>query len=80
MNDSIGFQMNIGFVGFGEAGSTIAKGLRSAGVERLSAFDINRDEPKLGPVMRRRAAESETTLVESSAELARQSQIIFSTV
>jgi 3-hydroxyisobutyrate dehydrogenase-like beta-hydroxyacid dehydrogenase len=72
--------LNIGFVGFGEAGSTIAKGLRSAGVARLCAFDINRDEPKLGPVMRRRAAESQTTLVESSAELASQSQIVFSTV
>ncbi len=72
--------MNIGFVGFGEAGSTIANGLRSAGVERLSAFDINRHEPALGPVMQRRAAESQTTLVASSAELAGQSQIIFSTV
>ena len=27
--------MHIGFIGFGEAGSTIAGGLRSAGVERL---------------------------------------------
>lgn len=72
--------MNIGFIGFGEAGSTIAKGLRSAGVERLHAFDINRHEPTRGAVMEQRAADSQTILVESSAELAARSQIIFSTV
>jgi 3-hydroxyisobutyrate dehydrogenase-like beta-hydroxyacid dehydrogenase len=70
----------IGFVGFGEAGSTIAKGLRSAGVERLVAFDINRHEPSRGPLIARRAAESETRLVDSSDELARESHYIFSTV
>ena len=61
---------SIGFIGFGEAGSTIAKGLRSAGADRLQAFDINRDSPRLGPRMRQRAAESQTTLVSSSEELA----------
>jgi len=71
---------SIGFIGFGEAGSTIAKGLRSAGVERLAAFDINRDSPRLGPRMRQRAAESQTTLVESSEELTRASDVLFSTV
>jgi 3-hydroxyisobutyrate dehydrogenase-like beta-hydroxyacid dehydrogenase len=33
--------LSIGFVGFGEAGFHIAKGLRAAGVESLSAFDID---------------------------------------
>ncbi len=36
--------MTIGFVGFGEAGYTIATGLRSAGCERTVAYDINRDD------------------------------------
>jgi len=31
---------SVGFIGFGEAGSTIGKGLRSAGIDRLYAFDI----------------------------------------
>lgn len=70
----------LGFVGFGEAGSTIAKGLRSAGADRLLAFDINRDSSRLGPRMRQRAAESQTTLVSSSEELARASDVILSTV
>lgn len=71
---------SIGFIGFGEAGSTIAKGLRSAGADRLLAFDINRDSPRLGPGMRQRASESGTTLVSSSEELAGAADVLFSTV
>jgi 3-hydroxyisobutyrate dehydrogenase-like beta-hydroxyacid dehydrogenase len=41
--------MRIGFIGFGEAGSTIAGGLRSAGIDRLFAYDINADSPRLRP-------------------------------
>jgi 3-hydroxyisobutyrate dehydrogenase-like beta-hydroxyacid dehydrogenase len=72
--------ITIGFIGFGEAGSTIAAGLRAAGCERTVAYDINRHDRALGPLIERRAAESGTTLVETSADLARDSQIIFSTV
>jgi 3-hydroxyisobutyrate dehydrogenase-like beta-hydroxyacid dehydrogenase len=71
---------SIGFIGFGEAGSTIAKGLRSVGADRLLAFDINRDSSRLGPRMRQRAGESDTTLVSSSEELANAADVIFSTV
>ena len=71
---------SVGFIGFGEAGSTIGKGLRSAGIDRLSAFDIKAHAPDFGPRIRQRAAESETALVESPAELARDSDILFSTV
>ena len=72
--------MTIGFVGFGEAGSTIAAGLRSAGCERTVAYDINRHDVSGGPLIERRAAESGTALVDSSADLARESRIILSTV
>jgi 3-hydroxyisobutyrate dehydrogenase-like beta-hydroxyacid dehydrogenase len=70
----------IGFIGFGEAGSTIAGGLRSAGIDRLAAFDINADAPDLGPRIRLRADQSRTRLVESPAALARSSDILLSTV
>ena len=72
--------MVIGFVGFGEAGSGIGSGLRLAGCERLVAYDINRHDTNRGPLIERRAAESGTRLVDSSAELARESHIILSTV
>src|SRR5258708_4416360 len=67
-------QLTIGFVGFGEAGSNIAKGLKSAGVPRIFAFDINPD------AARRRAQETGTPLVSSNQELAESAEVLFSTV
>ena len=67
-------ELSIGFVGFGEAGSNIAKGLKSAGAARIVAFDIN-------PAgVRRNAEETGTPLVSSNRELAKSAQILFSTV
>ena len=71
---------SIGFIGFGEAGSTIARGLRSAGIDHICAYDINADAPSLGPRIKQRAAESGTTLVGSSAHLAEKASMLFSTV
>ncbi len=65
----------IGFVGFGEAGFHIAAGLRQAGIEQISAFDIN-----LSATIRQRAAETRTPLVDSNGELTRLSDVILSTV
>jgi 3-hydroxyisobutyrate dehydrogenase-like beta-hydroxyacid dehydrogenase len=58
----------IGFIGFGEAGSTIARGLKSAGVERIAAYDI---KPKTSDIV---------TIVDSPRALAASSDIIFSAV
>ena len=71
---------SIGFMGFGEAGFNIARGLRSAGVEQLFAFDINADARDHGPTIRARAGESRTTIVASPAELSWSSDILLSTV
>ncbi len=65
----------IGFIGFGEAGYHLAKGLRPAGIEHLAAFDI----ASTG-LIRGRAQETQTVLQSSNAELAAASDIIFSTV
>jgi 3-hydroxyisobutyrate dehydrogenase-like beta-hydroxyacid dehydrogenase len=70
----------IGFVGFGEAGSTIAAGLRSAGAGPFAAFDIAIDSADRGPLIRERAGHSGTTIVASQAELAATADLIFSTV
>src|SRR6516162_9975536 len=67
-------ELSIGFVGFGEAGSHIAKGLKSAGLSRIFAFDIAPDK------VRDRAAETSVPLVGSNRELADSADIIFSTV
>lgn len=58
----------IGFIGLGEAGSTIARGLKSAGLEQLFAYDI---APKTSDGV---------TIVSSPRELAAAADIIFSAV
>lgn len=73
-------QPSIGFIGFGEAGSHIASGLRSAGIQQLKAFDINASSPDSGPRIQQRATDSQTTLVASSSELAASTDILFSAV
>jgi len=62
------FMIALGFIGFGEAGSTIARGLRSAGLERIFAYDI---APKTSDIV---------TIVESPRALAASAEIIVSTV
>lgn len=66
----------IGFVGFGEAGSTIASGLRGAGVERIFAYDVKAGDP----LIPQHARETQTTLVDSSSDLAEAATILLSTV
>lgn len=65
----------IGFIGFGEAGYHLAKGLRQAGIAHIAAYDIQNT-----PQIRQRAAETQTALAASNADLAAASDIIFSTV
>src|SRR6476620_10845970 len=62
------FMIRIGFIGFGEAGSTVARGLKSAGLERIFAYDI---KPKTSDI---------ATIVKSPRELAAACEILFSTV
>ena len=70
----------IGFVGFGEAGFHIAKGLRQAGIKMIAAYDIHSDTPGRGELIRRRAEDAGANLVASNAALAAASDIICSTV
>jgi 3-hydroxyisobutyrate dehydrogenase-like beta-hydroxyacid dehydrogenase len=70
----------IGFVGFGEAGFQIARGLRGVGIEDIAAFDIHTDTPGLSQKIRLRAQQTGTRLAASNAELTAVSDIVFSTV
>ncbi|HEY1758066.1 MAG TPA: DUF1932 domain-containing protein [Bryobacteraceae bacterium] len=65
----------VGFVGFGEAGYHIAKGLRGAGLAGTFAYDIDNGER-----VRRRARDSQTQLVGSNAALAEACDVIFCAV
>lgn len=72
--------VSVGFVGFGEAGFTIANGLRAAGLSSLVAFDIAHQTADRGPLITARAATAGARLVFTSEALARSSDVIFSTV
>jgi 3-hydroxyisobutyrate dehydrogenase-like beta-hydroxyacid dehydrogenase len=72
--------LKIGFIGFGEAGYNLAKGLRGEGVPRMSAYDINAGAPQLGDRIRQRAADAGVALVESSEALAADCDILLSVV
>jgi 3-hydroxyisobutyrate dehydrogenase-like beta-hydroxyacid dehydrogenase len=76
MND----ELNVGFIGFGEAGFHLAKGLHGAGLVKLFAYDINTQTPRLGEKIQQRALESGTTLLHASGVLARPSNLLLSTV
>ncbi len=64
----------------GEAAYHLAKGLRPAGIETISAYDIHADTPGRSDLIRKRAEETGVRLVSSSALLADSSEIILSTV
>ena len=71
---------SIGFIGFGEAGFNLARGLSGAGIARLFAYDINTHTPRLGEKIQQRARESATSLVDSSQTLAHTADLLLSTV
>ena len=72
--------VQVGFIGFGEAGFTIGNGLRSAGLEQLLAYDIATHSADRGPLIQARAEKAGARLVTSPAELAGSCDILMSTV
>lgn len=73
-------QLKLGFVGFGEAGYHIAKGLREAGLAHIHAFDIHTNTAGRGEKIRQRAAETGVALCETNAQLAANCNVLLSTV
>jgi 3-hydroxyisobutyrate dehydrogenase-like beta-hydroxyacid dehydrogenase len=59
----------LGFIGFGEAASSIAEGLRSEGLADIRAFDAGTDHPSLGPLIRERAERTGVELKSALEEL-----------
>jgi 3-hydroxyisobutyrate dehydrogenase-like beta-hydroxyacid dehydrogenase len=70
----------VGFIGFGEAGYHIAKGLHGGGVSPIFAYDVALASDARRGEMETRAADADVVLCKSLADLARCSEIIFSTV
>ena len=69
----------IGFIGFGEAGSAIARGIRAAGAPTVAAYDVALESEQRAE-MEKRAAEADVTLTPSVEELVLRSEVIISAV
>lgn len=69
----------IGFIGFGEAGSAIAKGLREAGAPAVAAYDVALESERRAE-MEKRAAGAGVTLAPTVEALVLGSEVIISAV
>jgi 3-hydroxyisobutyrate dehydrogenase-like beta-hydroxyacid dehydrogenase len=70
----------VGFIGFGEAGYHIAKGLHGADLSSIFAYDVALESDAHRGRIETRAADADVALCKSLADLARCSEIIFCTV
>jgi 3-hydroxyisobutyrate dehydrogenase-like beta-hydroxyacid dehydrogenase len=70
----------IGFIGFGEAGFAIAKGLHEAGVERIFFTHLNRQDPRRAALAAKRGREAGAVALDLAEMLATRSDYILSVV
>ena len=72
--------LSVGFIGFGEAGFEMARGLHSQGTTRLFVYDLKGQDPERGPWIRKRAGEAGAAYLESTEGVAKKSDVILSLV
>ena len=72
--------LSVGFIGFGEAGFEMAKGLHSEGTIRLFVYDLKGQDPEKAAWIKKRAQEAGAAYLESTEEVVRKSDVILSLV
>lgn len=70
--------MRVGFVGFGEAASSIAAGLHEEGLQSILCYDIMQDNPKGKASFDQRLAACEGTKMASAVDVCVEADIVFS--
>ena len=73
-------KLNVGFLGFGEAGYHFAKDLTHAGLPGIVAYSPSGAKAGPGDPLRTRAAEASVELVRSPRELCKRAQLIIALV
>jgi len=73
-------RLSVGFIGFGEAGFEMAKGLHSEGTIRLFVYDLKGQDPEKAAWIKKRAQEAGAAYLESAEEVVRKSDVILSLV
>lgn len=72
--------MRVGFIGFGEAGSSIALGLYEEGIRDIVCYDAMQDHPDFQQEMMKRVAACCGQKVENPAEVCRHADLVISAV
>lgn len=70
-------ELSVGFIGFGEAAYYISSGLRSEGICHIYAYDINNEDPVLGPQIKERANSLQVKMTDSPQKLLLHSYCLF---
>lgn len=68
--------MKLGFIGFGEVGYELAKGVKKEGLAEIFAFDPFADDAKMGTLVQERATEAGVRLISNPAELVKQADVV----
>jgi 3-hydroxyisobutyrate dehydrogenase-like beta-hydroxyacid dehydrogenase len=69
-------QIRLGLIGYGEVGSGLGSGLRKAGLDQITAYDIAAYDGTFSALIQGRAKEANVTLARTPAELARAADVI----
>jgi 3-hydroxyisobutyrate dehydrogenase-like beta-hydroxyacid dehydrogenase len=72
--------ISVGFIGFGEAGVAIAKGLQSEGITRMVLCHLRKDDPRRVAWVKEQAKEAGVRYMETIPEVVKSAQFIFSVV
>lgn len=72
--------MKVGFIGFGEADSSIAAGLHEEGVEELLCYDAMQNDPKFAEKLKEKCRQTGAKMLESAALVGEQADVIFMAV
>ena len=72
--------MRLGFIGFGEVGFELARGLKQEGLPEIIAFDPMTNDARFGPLVRERAGEAGVDLLNSPLAVAAAADVIIAAV
>lgn len=72
--------MRLGFIGFGEVGFELARGLKQEGLKNIIAFDPMTNDSRFGPLVRNRAVEAGVVLLNSPSDVTAAADVIIAAV
>lgn len=72
--------MTVGFIGFGEAASSIAGGLRKEGLTKMYCYDAMQEQPERREKIEKMCKISGTRMLDTAAEVCREAEIVIAAV